>query len=430
MAGQIQLRPWIIWALGALGFFYAFFQRVSPSAMIDDLMRDFGVSAAVLGNLSAAYFYAYMILQVPVGVMADRWGPRRLMSGAAFLCAIGGVLFATADTLSSAYLGRLLTGAGSAFFFVCALKLVSVWFPPHRFAFVSGMIMFVGVAGGIIGQAPMAAVVDLFGWRPALMVTAIAGVLFSILCWFVIVDHPDHLKRRDKKANPDGDASEESRSSGSLLAGLALALKQPQTWVLALLGASMSSTLLAFGALWGVPYMMMVYGIDRPQAAGSVSLLLLGWALSAPTVGWISDRIGRRKRPALICSLMALLSFCILIYGPVLSLSVANGLIFLTGVFSAGMVVGFATVREHNQINAAGSAVSFVNMCVVVSGAFLQPLIGWILDLQWDGTLQEGVRLFSEEAYRYAFLTLVGTSVSSVIAALLIRETYCRPVGS
>lgn len=430
MSGQNSLRPWIIWALGALGFFYAFFQRVSPSAMIDDLMRDFGVSAAVLGNLSAAYFYAYMILQVPVGVMADRWGARRLMSGAAFLCAIGGLLFATADSLPSAYLGRLLTGAGSAFFFVCALKLVSVWFPPHRFAFVSGMIMFVGVAGGIIGQAPMATIVDLYGWRPALMATALAGILLGFLCWFAIVDHPYLLKTNAKKSLSGDKAPDATRPSESILAGLALALKQPQTWVLALLGASMSSPLLAFGALWGVPYMMTVYGIDRAQAAGSVSLLLLGWALSAPTIGWISDRIGRRRRPALICSLMALLTFCALIYGPVFSLSVANSLIFLNGVFSAGMVVGFATVREHNHVDAAGSAVSFVNMCVVVSGALLQPLIGWGLDLQWDGTMQEGVRLFSEEAYRYAFLTLVGTSICSVIAAVFIRETYCRPVGS
>jgi len=387
--------------------------------MIDDLMRDFSVSAALLGNLSAAYFYAYMLLQVPVGVMADRWGPRRLMAIAAFLCAIGGAMFATAETLGIAYMGRLLTGAGSAFFFVCALKLMSVWFPPHRFAYVSGLVMFVGVSGGIVGQAPMAAAVDLFGWRPAIMATAIAGIIFGIFCWFVIVDHPDHIRNQPENRG--------SAPAPPILAGLALALKHRQTWVLALLGAAMSSTLLAFGALWGVPYMMTVYGIDRPQAAGSVSLLLLGWAFAAPTIGWISDRIQRRKLPAVVCSLLALVSFSILIYGPAMPLYVANGLIFINGAMSAGMVVGFATVREHNRSQAAGSAVSFVNMCVVVSGAFLQPLIGWILDLHWDGTMDAGVRLFDPSAYSTAFLTLIGTSLCSVLAACLIRETYCRP---
>ncbi len=412
----------MIWSLGALGFFYAFFQRVSPSAMVDDLMRDFAANAAVLGNLSAAYFYAYMVLQVPVGVMADRWGPRRLMTGAALLCAAGGVSFAAADNLSLAYLGRLLTGAGSAFFFVCSLKLASVWFPPQRFAFVSGMIMFIGVAGGIVGQAPMAGAVEIFGWRSTVMATALFGILYAGLCWFVVVDHPDHLS--SSRGPPEGPVH------GHLLAGLYLALGHKQTWVLALLGASMSSTLLAFGALWGVPYMMTVYGIDRPQAAASVSLLLFGWALSAPAIGWVSDRIQKRKPPALICALMALVSFSLLIYGPALSLTGANILIFLNGVFSAGMVIGFATVREHNSAQAAGSAVSFVNMCVVVSGAFLQPLIGWILDLQWDGALVSGVRQFNQANYDHAFLTLIFSGLCSVIAASLIRETYGRSAGS
>lgn len=422
MSKTIGIRPWIIWSLGALGFFYAFFQRVSASAMIDDLMRDFAVNAALLGNLSAAYFYAYMFLQVPVGVMADRWGPRRLMAIAAFLCAIGGAMFASAETLSVAYMGRLLTGAGSAFFFVCALKLLSVWFPPQRFAYVSGLVMFVGVSGGIVGQAPLAAAVDIFGWRPAIMATAMVGIIYGIVCWFVVVDHPDHITKptTNRSATP----------TTPILTGLGLALKHKQTWVLALLGASMSSTLLAFGALWGVPYMMTVYGLERPQAAGSVSLLLLGWAFAAPTIGWISDRIQRRKMPALVCSVGALVSFTLLIYGPTMPLYVANGLILVNGAMSAGMVVGFATVREHNRAEAAGSAVSFVNMCVVVSGAFLQPLIGWILDLHWDGAIESGARVFEPIAYSNAFLTLIGTSVCSVIAASLIRETYCRPSGS
>jgi predicted MFS family arabinose efflux permease len=108
------------------------------------------------------------------------------------------VLFATADTLVAAYVGRLLIGAGSAFFFVCALKLVYVWFPPERFAFVSGMIMFIGVAGGIVGQAPVAAAVEAFGWRYVVMVTAGSGLVLSVLSWLIVIDHPDHLSGQVK----------------------------------------------------------------------------------------------------------------------------------------------------------------------------------------------------------------------------------------
>ena len=422
MSRQYRIRPWIIWALGAIGFFFAFFQRVAPSAMLGDLMRDFQGNAATIGTLSAFYFYAYISLQVPVGVMADRWGPRRLMTFAAFLCAAGGYLFATADTLIVAYAGRLLTGAGAAFFFVCGLKLVSVWFPPERFAFMSGMIMFIGVAGGIAGQAPVATAVDLVGWRSVVMATAVGGMVFGVLCWLIVIDHPDQLNNRNQPTD--------HRPTPPIWASLNLAIRQKQTWVMAILGAAMSSSLLAFGALWGVPYMMLIYGISRPEAAASVSLLLLGWALAAPTVGWISDKTRRRKAPLLICNFLALGCFSVLIYGPHLSLTVASVLIFLNGFFSAAMVLCFATTREHNSSQAAGSAVAFVNMWVVVSGAVLQPIIGWMLDLQWDGAIVSDLRQFSEAAYKDAFLTLIGAGIIAVIAAFLTRETYCCQVAS
>ena len=327
-----------------------------------------------------------------------------------------------ADTLVIAYVGRLLIGAGSAFFFVCALKFVSVWFPPEQFAFVSGTIMFIGVAGGIAGQAPVAAAVEVFGWRSVVMVTAGGGLVLGNLSWLIVIDHPDHLSGQNIQL--------ENHSSMPILVGLKLAIRQKQTWVMAILGAAMSSTLLAFGALWGVPYMMLVYKVDRRNAAGLVSLLLLGWAVSAPCIGWISDRIRRRKAPALICTSLALISFSILIYGPELSLTVAGGLIFLNGLFSAGMVLCFATTREHNESQAAGSAVAFVNMWVVASGAVLQPVIGWVLDLHWDGMLILGVPQFTQAAYKESFIILIIIGIIAVISALLSRETYCRPVGS
>ena len=248
------------------------------------------------------------------------------------------------------------------------------------------------------------------------------GLVLGILSWLIVIDHPDHLSGQNNQL--------ENHSSMPILVGLKLAIRQKQTWVMAILGAAMSSTLLAFGALWGVPYMMLVYKVDRHNAAGSVSLLLLGWAVSAPCIGWISDRIRRRKAPALICTSLALISFSILIYGPELSLTVARGLIFLNGLFSAGMVLCFATTREHNESQAAGSAVAFVNMWVVASGAVLQPVIGWVLDLHWDGMLILGVPQFTQAAYKESFIILIITGIIAVISALLSRETYCRPVGS
>jgi len=415
-----RILPWIVWSCGAFGFFYAFFQRVAPSVMVPDLMRDFGVSAAVLGNLSAFYFYSYAAMQVPVGIMADSWGPRRVMTVAGLLCALGSLMFGLADSLAVAYAGRLLIGCGSGFFFVASLKLASVWFEPRQFAFVSGMTMFVGLTGGVGGQAPLAAAVEAIGWRGTMMAGSAAALVLSLMCWLLVRDHP---------AERSGHGHEPSTLK-VVLAGLAGALKRKQTWLLACMGASMSSSLLAFGALWGVPYMMEVYDLSRPAAAGSASLLLIGWAVSAPAVGWVSDRVGRRKLPLMIATAISLISISLLIYGPPIPLYLANTLLFLNGAASSGMVICFALARENNAAHTAGGAVAFVNMWVILSGALLQPLVGWILDREWDGTIFEGARIYSSAAYETAFLCLIGAAVSSLVISLFIRETYCRPVGS
>ena len=118
-------------------------------------MRDVGVGAAVLGNLSAFYFYAYASLQIPVGMAVDRWGPRRVLTAAAAFCALGSLCFALSDTLGFLYLGRLMIGVGAAFGFVGALTLAGRWFAPQLFALVSGLTMMFGMSGGILGQAPL-----------------------------------------------------------------------------------------------------------------------------------------------------------------------------------------------------------------------------------------------------------------------------------
>ena len=128
------LFPWVVCGLGGLFFSYGYFQRVAPSVMVAELMGEFGVGAAVLGNLGALFFYAYAVMQLPAGVMLDRWGPRRVLPGAIVFCALGCWVFATADGIAQAYVGRLMIGTGAGFSWVGALKLTTLWFPVHRFA--------------------------------------------------------------------------------------------------------------------------------------------------------------------------------------------------------------------------------------------------------------------------------------------------------
>jgi len=403
--------PWLVWSFGPAMFFYAFFQRVAPSIMIDQLMRDLNVSGAVLGNLSAFYFYAYASLQIPVGLLMDRYGPRRLLCFGASVCSGGTVIFALADSLGPAYLGRLLVGIGASFGFVGALKLATTWLPERRFALASGLLMMAGMAGGILGQAPLAAVVEWTGWRHALLGSAVAGLLLGIGIWLLVRDQPPGAP---KLAGIAG--------GYELLRGLATVFRTPQNWLIALTCASMSAPLLAFAGLWGVAWLMQVHGMSRPEAALTASLLLLGWAFGSPLAGWVSDRLGRRKPPLIGAVIIGGSCLALLIYAPGIDPSLMRGMFFVCGLCFGTMVVGFALARVNNAPEVHGASFGMINGATVATGAIFQPLLGALLDLRWDGRMVEGAPLYSPEAYRVAFGALLVFLAAGLMAAVALRE--------
>lgn len=411
-------RAWVIWFLGASCFGYAFFHRVAPSVMVTDLMREFAVGAAVLGNLSALYFYTYAGLQIPVGVMIDRWGARAMIAISVTLAAAGGLVFALAPSIYPAYGARLLIGAGSAVAFVGTLTLVSRWFPPHRFAFLSGMTMMIGLAGGVTSQGPLAHVVEQIGWRNMQLAGAAFGFALALAVWLIVRNSPGP---RPREAAPGaGD------QRPGLMATLATVVGRPQVWNIALVAAAMSGPMLAFGGLWGVPYMKLRYGLDRPDAAFCTSLLFIGWAVGAPLAGWLSDHLGRRKAPLLLAASLPLLSMVVLFFGPDLSLTAASALIFFIGLSSSMMVLCFALGREISRPDTHGTVTGFVNAFTVGSGALLQPIIGLMLDWQWDGAMADGVRSYTIDNYNIAFLSLIAISGLGLVCAAMVPETRCR----
>jgi MFS family permease len=408
-------RPWAAFLLGCLFFCYGFFQRVSPSVMVEDLMRDFAVGAAILGNLSAFYFYAYAPIQIPVGLVLDRYGPRRLLAGAAALCGLGSLVFALAHDVNLAYLGRFLVGAGAAFTWVGAVTLVTLYFPHNRFALLIGVTQFFGMAGGVFGQAPLAAAVARFGWRPTLAAAAAIGVALGALIYLVV---------RDRGRPAQAGAAPAVSMAGSLRH----VASKGQTWIAACLGGALVGPVLALGGLWGVPYLMQVHGIERTAAAGIVSLSFIGFGLGAPVLGWLSDHI-RRRRAILIAAAGASVATLSILLVPGLPLSAVSALLVVHGAGAGAMVLSLATAREHNRPDTTGAVYGLVNTAVVGGGALLQPAIGYLLDLQWDGTMAAGARVYAADAYRWALATLPLVSLIGLGAALMTRETYCRQVG-
>jgi MFS family permease len=408
-AGRLALFGWMT---GSAFFFYAWVLRVSPSVMVDELMRDFVVGGAILGNLSAFYFYAYAGLQVPMGVLLDRFGPRRLMTVAALVCGGGAVLFAATEVLALTYLGRLLIGGGAACSFVAALSIAARWFPPRRFALLAGISQALGMAGGVAGQAPVGFLVDTVGWRPASMGLAIFGLAIALAAW--------HLVPRRQSAD------RASAGDGTLLAGLRIAAANPQTWLAALVGLASAAPLLGFAALWGVPYLEKAYGLEREVAASLTSLLFAGWGIGAPLIGWLSDRLGRRKPPMITGILIALTGMSVLLYWPGLSVTAVAVLCFIIGMAGSAQLLCFALTRESNPTWGAGAALGIVNTMVTGGGALFQPAIGFALDLAWSGETASGVPVYAVADYIAALSIMVAAGGVGLLATLALKETFCR----
>lgn len=404
--------PFLGWLTGALFFFYAWVLRVSPSIMVDELMRELSIGAASVGNLSAVYFYGYAGMQIPVGLLIDRFGPRRLFVIAGLVCAGSTLLFASATSFEGLLAARFLIGASAAFSLVGAMTVAGQWFQPAQFALLGGLAMAAGMAGGVLGQAPVRLAVEAQGWRTTVMTMAAGGVVIALMALLFV---------RDKQRGSGGIAQ--------VLGGLAQVLARRQTWLIAIAGLGTNGALLGFAGLWGVPFMRSAHGLEPAASALITSLLIAGWGFGAPFFGWLSDRMQRRRTPFLIGYAITFPALLVLVYGPPLPTFGVAALTFLCGFGGAAQIVCFALVRELNPPNLAGTGLGVVNAMVTGTGALYQPLIGWLLDLSWSGALVNGARIYAAGDFRTAFGVLVTGMLIGLACAMSLRETYCRPVA-
>ena len=410
----------IAFVLGALFFGYAFIQRVSPSVMTAELMRELSVGATALGSLSAFYFYTYASIQLPVGMLTDRFGPRKLMSAAAGLCAFASIGFALSDSIVTASIGRALIGGTVAFAFVGTLSIAGYFFKSSRYTLLAGLLQSVGMCGAIFGQAPLRHLVESLGWRGTMTALAGVAVLLSILL-FVLV--PRRSAEQLTATNQAG-SSQTNATKKKLLDGLKSVSSNSQTWICAIIGFGLAATMLGFGALWAVPWLTAVHGYSTVQAGGIASMIFVGWAVFSPLVGWLSDKIGRRNPVMMLGALLCFVSFATLIFYTPSATSMIMGLIFLTGAGGCTMTAGFSSVRELNRPEFSSTALGLMNMFIVGAGAVVQPLIGWLLDKNWDGSLMEGVRVYSDQAFTSALTSLLVVTSLAFIGTLFLKETY------
>ena len=416
------MLAWTVWSLGAGLFLLGFFHRVAPAVLHRELSLDFGLSAASLGSLSALYFYSYVAMQIPTGLLADRYGPRRLLTAGLVLSTLGAVIFALAPSFFWAGIGRLLIGAFVAVGFVCTLKLATHWLASERFALAAGLLLVAGMTGAVFAGVPLHLASEAFGWRIVTLVAGIVGLILAVAVWMIVRDDPVERGYSGYVSTAHAEVSGESEWQK-----LKRVFSYRNSALLALAPGGIVGSVLAFSGLWGIPFLTDVYGMSSAIAATVCSGIMLAWAFSGPVFGLFSEKVGLRRLPYLVGTGLATGCWSIVILIPDLPQGVLVGLLLGAGFFSGGMILGFTQAKESVPMALAGTVSGVVNMGVMCGPMLLQPMIGWLLDRLWSGNVgADGIRIYSFASYRLGFLLMLAWLVIAIVSIALTRETHAR----
>ncbi len=414
---------WLVWGLGALFYLFGFFQRMAPAVMTDELMREFGINAAALGNLSGLYFYSYVAMQIPTGIIADTWGPRRLLSVGALVAGVGTVLFALSPQLFWAGVGRFLIGGSVAVAFVGLLKLSSTWFPLHLYSTVGGIALGFGMAGAILAGTPLRLMMNLFSWRSVMLLSAVFVFLLGTGIWIFVRDTPREKGFADQQV--------QKKPAGTdppvrYLRGIVEVLTYPSILPLCFIPGGIVGCLLTFTGLWGVPFLTTHYGLPTSRAAAISSAALVAWGVSGPVFGWLSDRMGNRKKIYLVGCAASLTGCAVIFFVEALPMFSLTVILLMTGFSSGCVVLSFAFAKESVPEALSGTVSGLINMGIMMGPTLLQPAVGWMLDRNWQGEIADGVRLYNLGAYHSGFLLMIAWALLSFILLFFTRETHCR----
>lgn len=410
--------PWVMWILGALFFFYEFLLQIAPGVMQMELRESFGIGATAFGALGFFYFTAYATMQIPAGVLLDRFGPRFFLTIACAFCGFGTLIFASAQNFAMAEVSRFVTGLGSAFAMLGTLVLTANWFPITRFALLHGLLLTVGISGAVFGGAPLGIIIEHFHWRETMTILGIIGVALMLLIWLIV---------RDRPTSNIGESSKQHKrvDTRQVILGMAKIFTTPQSWLTALYGALMYAPTQMM-AQWGPSFLPLNYAISKATAAGFISLMFFGWVLGSPIYGGLSDYLGRRKVPLYISTFGTLATAVPILYLHSLPLPVLGTLLFLFGFFTCGFVPSFSILREQHSAKFSGTALGFMNMINSMGAALAIPAIGIILDYRWNGLLNGTTRVYDLADYRAALSAIPVCFVLAIILLPMIKETHCR----
>lgn len=400
---------WRILLCACLSYTISQFYRSANAVIGPDLMTELLLTPEDLGILTGAFFLTFSISQVPVGIALDRWGPRRTIIATLCIAFIGAIAFAHGRNLTELSLARVVLGFGCAALLTGPMVLFSRWFPPDRFATMSGILIAIGNLGVVASTAPLAWFTASFGWRSAFYLTAAITVALVVLSLWAIKDHP-----APEKVKPSGE------TLGQALHGIGTIIRHPSFPYLFAIIFCAYATFITILGLWGGPYLHDVHGMDA-KARGNVLVFMALGAAAGYFLWGPLDRVFNTRKWLLAVGLGAqLVCLAVIVAVPGLGILAITGLFTFMGVMNGCIVMIFAHASSVFPAALAGRAITTLNIGTMGGGAFQQILTGFLM-----GYLAPKGTLPSETDYRIIF----GVQGAILLSALLfyLRTPDAKP---
>lgn len=411
--GSTSYRRWLLWAVLVLPYTVVYFHRLAIGVLREDLALEFALTATAFAQIGAAYFYTYAALQIPAGILSDSLGPRRTVTIAALITALGTAMFALAATAEALFVGRMVIGIGVSTVFVAILKVLAVWFDDGEFATLTGLTAGVGTLGAIGAQTPLYLASQRWGWRAAFVAVALFSALAAVLCYTVVRDRPAAA------GNRHGEAAHQSHTN--LWRELGATLRNARTWPPWLMFAGVYGSFIGLAGTWGQSYLVLVLGVAPETAAGLLTMSVIGIAVGGVLFARISDALRHRRLPMISCASIYLVFWIVFVSGTVQSVSALRFLMLAIGLAAGVTMTALPCGKEVNHPSFSGTSTSVVNVGGFFGSAMIPVAMGWVLD-RFEPVV--GV----STAYRYALLVCVAGAALGALGASLVTETRCRNI--
>ena len=410
-----RFRRWLIFLLASTLFLLSQFFRSSVAVIAPDLLVDPGLDAQGLGTVSAAFFYAFALMQIPIGLYLDSLGPRRTMTALSLVAAAGALIFAWGDTLGWLTLGRACLGVGMACNLMGTLKLLTLWFSPRQFATISAMVMSLGTAGNLAATTPLVLAVQAVGWRRTFVWMAVATALLTLVFFLVVRDRPraDAEQAAGPKAAPKLRETIDAARHLSRSAGF---------WIISLGTFCRYGVYAAVQALWAGPFLMNIMGLP-PVVAGNVLIMMnVGLIMGSPLSGWLSDMVLVSRKKMIMAGLfgMGAILTALSLLPPGAGTIVVTVLFFGFGLMSSTGQIMYAHIKEMVPIEHAGLAMTGINFFTMLGVAVFLQGLGRLMTLFYPETA------LGPQAFTGAFIFCAGCLLVMGLAYAMTRETLSR----